>query len=163
MFIFRFTDWATVERSVNWGIILMYGGAIALGSTLSSAGTSAWIIDELLGEASLSPTMTIIMIAAISLVLTEFISNVAVVSVMLPVAISLAQVQEISVVAITLAVALPSGLTYPLPMGTPATAIAYSSGFMPMREFLKIGPFMGLISLGVFAGVATYIWPLMGI
>jgi len=163
MFIFRFTDWATVERSVNWGIILMYGGAIALGSALSSAGTSAWIIDELLGEASLSPTMTIIMIAAISLVLTEFISNAAVVSVMLPVAISLAQVQDISVVAITLAVALPSGLTYTLPMGTPATAIAYSSGFMPMREFLKIGPIMGLISLGVFAGVATTIWPLMGI
>ncbi|MFT5124510.1 MAG: sodium-dependent dicarboxylate transporter 2/3/5 [Kiritimatiellia bacterium] len=163
MFIFRFTDWATVERSVNWGIILMYGGAIALGSALSSAGTSAWLIDRLLGQADLSPTATIIIIAALSLVLTEFISNAAVVSVMLPVAISLAQVQDISLVAITLAVALPSGLTYTLPIGTPATAIAYSSGFMSMKDFLKIGPIMGVISIAAFAFVAIFIWPLMGI
>jgi sodium-dependent dicarboxylate transporter 2/3/5 len=163
MFVFRLIDWATVEHSVNWGIILMYGGAIALGSALNTTGAAQWIVDETLGTSTLSPTVTLIIIAATSLVLTEFISNAAVVSVLLPVAISIAQTKGISLEAVTLAVALPSGLTYTLPMGTPATAIAYSSGYMKMKHFLRIGPIMGVISLAVFALVATFIWPLMGV
>ena len=163
MFVFRLIDWKTVEHSVNWGIILMYGGAIALGSALNSTGAAKWIVDHSIGTTALSPTMTLVLIAALSLILTEFISNAAVVSVLLPVAISLAQSKGISLEAVTLAVALPSGLTYTLPMGTPATAIAYGSGYMSMKHFLRIGPVMGLISLGVFALVATYIWPIMGV
>ena len=156
-------NWKTVEHSVNWGIILMYGGAIALGSALNTTGAAAWIVYNTIGAAELSPTLTIIIIAAVSLLLTEFISNAAVVSVLLPVAISLAQTKGISLEAVTLAVALPSGLTYTLPMGTPATAIAYSSGYMEMKHFLRIGPVMGVISLIVFAFVATFIWPLLGV
>ena len=163
MFAFRLINWKTVEHSVNWGIILMYGGAIALGSALNTTGAAAWIVDNTIGAAELSPTLTIIIIAAVSLLLTEFISNAAVVSVLLPVAISLAQTKGISLEAVTLAVALPSGLTYTLPMGTPATAIAYSSGYMEMKHFLRIGPVMGVISLIVFAFVATFIWPLLGV
>ncbi len=162
MFLFRLTRWSVIEENVNWGIILMYGGAIALGSALTSTGASEWIVDRSLGRFDLPPRVMIILLGALSLLLTEFISNAAVVSVLMPVAIQLGISNDIPLEVITFAVALPSGLSYILPMGTPATAIAYSSGFMSHRHFLQIGPVMAVISWTVFALVAYFIWPLMG-
>ena len=103
------------------------------------------------------------MLGLISLVLTEFISNAAVVSVLMPVAIGFAKSHGLSPEVVTLAVALPSGLAYTLPLGTPATAIAYSSGYMSMKDFLSICPLMNILSFIVFALVAIFYWPLLGL
>jgi len=162
MFIFRLTGWEVIEQNVNWGVILMYGGAIALGSALHTTGASEWIVHNTIGRYTLSPYLTLFLLGALSLLLTEFISNAAVVSVMMPVAIGLAETNGLSLHAITLAIALPSGLSYTLPMGTPATAIAYSSGYMTQKDFLQIGPVMALLSLLMFALTARFYWPLLG-
>jgi len=163
LFVFRLVQWADIESNVNWGIILMYGGAIALGSALHSSGASEWVVSNTLGQMNLTPLQLVILIGIFSLTLTEFISNVAVVSVMMPIGLGLSQAYGISPEMITLAIALPSGLSYMMPMGTPATAIAYSSGFMTQREFLVYGTLMNFLSLGVFALVAWLYWPLLGL
>jgi len=163
LFMFRLVKWSEIESNVNWGIILMYGGAIALGSALHTSGASHWIIDNSLGQYNLSPFVLIIIMGFLSLILTEFISNAAVVSVMMPVGLALAGGNNISPEAVTLAIALPSGLAFMLPMGTPATAIAYSSGFIPMRIFVRYGMIMNVISLiAIFLTVWLY-WPLIGL
>jgi sodium-dependent dicarboxylate transporter 2/3/5 len=82
---------------------------------------------------------------------------------MMPIGLGLSQAYGISPEMITLAIALPSGLSYMMPMGTPATAIAYSSGFMTQREFLVYGTLMNFLSLGAFALVAWLYWPLLGL
>jgi len=163
LFMLRLVNWTEIESNVNWGIILMYGGAIALGSALHTSGASHWIIDNSLGKYELSPLLLIVIIGFLSLVLTEFISNAAVVSVMMPVGLALANANHLSAEAITLAIALPSGLAYMMPMGTPATAIAYSSGFIPMQNFIKYGFIMIVISLIAFVLTAWLYWPLIGL
>jgi solute carrier family 13 (sodium-dependent dicarboxylate transporter), member 2/3/5 len=163
LFVFRLVNWSDLETNVNWGIILMYGGAIALGSALHTTGASQWVIETTLGRYSFTPLQLILIIGILSLTLTEFISNVAVVSVMMPIGLGLATTYGISPEAITLAIALPSGLSYIMPMGTPATAIAYSSGFMTQREFFKYGTLMNFLSLGAFALVAWLYWPVIGL
>jgi solute carrier family 13 (sodium-dependent dicarboxylate transporter), member 2/3/5 len=163
LFIFRLVRWSDVESNVNWGIILMYGGAIALGSALHTTGASLWIVERTIGPFDLSPLQTILLIGFLSLTLTEFISNAAVVSVMMPVGLGLASAHGLSPEAVTLAIALPSGLSYIMPMGTPATAIAYSSGFMSQKEFFTYGTLMNFLSLLVFALVAWLYWPLIGL
>lgn len=163
LFIFRLVQWADIESNVNWGIILMYGGAIALGSALHTTGASAWVVERTLGDQVLTPWQLILAIGVLSLLLTEFISNVAVVSLMMPIGLSLAQRYGLPLEAVTLAIALPSGLSYMMPMGTPATAIAYSSGFMTPKEFLKYGTLMNGLSLLVFIAVAWWYWPLIGL
>lgn len=163
LFVFRLVHWSDIETNVNWGIILMYGGAIALGSALHTTGASAWIVEQSLGRYNFSPFQLILIIGILSLTLTEFISNVAVVSVMMPIGLGLAHTYGIAPEVITLAIALPSGLSYIMPMGTPATAIAYSSGFMTQREFFTYGTLMNFLSLGVFALVAWLYWPLIGL
>lgn len=163
LFMFRLVSWQEIETNVNWGIILMYGGAIALGSALHSSGASAWVIDRTLGDAALSPILLVVLLGVLSLTLTEFISNAAVVSVMMPIGLALAKSHGVSPEAIMLAIALPSGLSYMMPMGTPATAIAYSSGFMSQKEFFSYGLLMNCLSLAAFALVAWLYWPMIGL
>jgi sodium-dependent dicarboxylate transporter 2/3/5 len=105
----------------------------------------------------------VILLGVLSLTLTEFISNVAVVSVMMPIGLALAKTHGISPEVIMLSIALPSGLSYMMPMGTPATAIAYSSGYMSQKEFFFYGLLMNCLSLGAFALIAWLYWPLIGL
>ena len=163
LFMLRLVKWSEIESNVNWGIILMYGGAIALGSALHTSGASLWIVENTLGNHNLSPFQLILIIGLLSLILTEFISNAAVVSVMMPIGLGLATTTGLSYEAVTLAVALPSGLSYVLPMGTPATAIAYSSGYISRWRFIKYGLLMNTLSLLAFILVTWLYWPLIGL
>jgi len=163
LFMFRLVKWSEIESNVNWGIILMYGGAIALGSALHTTGASLWIVENTLGNYNLTPFQLILIIGVLSLALTEFISNAAVVSVMMPIGLGLAVTTGLSPEAVTLAIALPSGLSYVLPMGTPATAIAYSSGYISRWRFIKYGLIMNTLSLIAFILVTWLYWPLIGL
>lgn len=163
LFVMRLVRWAEIESNVNWGIILMYGGAIALGSALHSTGASAWMVENTIGRFDLSPFQLILILGVLSLTLTEFISNAAVVSVLMPVGLGLATTTGLSLEAVTLAIALPSGLSYVLPMGTPATAIAYSAGYIPRGRFIRYGFLMNTLSLIAFFIVTWLYWPLIGL
>mgnify|MGYP001191789728 CR=1 FL=1 len=163
LFMLRLVRWSEIESNVNWGIILMYGGAIALGSALHSSGASTWLVENTLGRYELQPYQLIIILGVLSLTLTEFISNAAVVSVMMPIGLGLAHTTGLSYEAVTLAIALPSGLSFVLPMGTPATAIAYSAGFIPNRRFITYGLVMNMISLLAYVLVTWLYWPLIGL
>lgn len=163
LFALKLVRWSEIESNVNWGIILMYGGAIALGSALHSTGASSWLVENTLGRHELSPLVLIMILGLLSLTLTEFISNAAVVSVMMPIGLGLARSAGLSPEAVTLAIALPSGLSYVLPMGTPATAIAYSAGFISRGRFVRYGLVMNTLSLIAFILVCWLYWPLVGI
>jgi len=161
-FILRLTSWQEVERSTNWGIFLMYGGAIALGQALSKTGAADWAVNALLHGWQPHPLILLSIVIAITMILTEFISNAAVVSLMMPVVISLAHKFQMSPLIMTFAVALPSGLTFVLPMGTPATAIALGSGYPKMKDFFRSGILLLISAYILFVLAATLWWPLLG-
>jgi sodium-dependent dicarboxylate transporter 2/3/5 len=162
-FILGCARWTEVEEDVNWGIVLMYGGAIALGLGMLKTGASAWLAEELL---ALTPNSSpIVLLAAISFValwLTEAISNAAVVALFMPPVISIAQQTGIDPRIMALFVAIPCGYAFILPMGTPATALAFSSSFLQQRDTLLAGTLLKLAAWALFIIFALTIWPLMG-
>ncbi|MHC4197610.1 MAG: SLC13 family permease [Planctomycetota bacterium] len=162
LFVLRLVEWKQVEESVNWGIILMYGGAIALGSAMNSSGASLWLTDRLVANVTDHPLLLIAIIAFLSKFLTEVMSNTAVVAVLLPVCLNASDTYGVSPEVITFTVTLSAGLAFMLPMGSPATAIAYSSGFLSRGDFMKAGLCMNVIAWVVFILVARYYWPLLG-
>lgn len=163
LFVFRVVSWQQIEEYVNWGIILMYGGAIAVASSLEKTGAASWLAGKALIGLNGSPFMVIVVISLISLLLTECISNAAVIAIMLPIGLSLAAATGMDPKVITLAVALPAGLAYCLPMGTPANAIVYSSGFLKSRDMILSGTVIMAISWGLFLLSARFVWPLIGL
>ena len=163
LFTFKVVSWQTIEEHVNWGIILMYGGTIALASALEKTGAAVWIVDKGLGGFSHSPLTVIAIISLVAIVLTECISHAAVVAILMPVGMGLCQTTGIDPKVMTLSIALPAGLAYCLPMGTPATAIAYASGFLKSRDIIVSGCVIMAISWLLFMASVLFVWPLIGL
>jgi len=163
LFVFRVTDWASVEENVNWGIIIMYGGAVALGSALVESGTAHWLAELVASHASLSPLGVLALLAVVTLVLTEGISNSAAVAVVLPIALSLAEYEGLHAPrVIVFVVALPAGLAFCLPMGSPPNAIAYSAGYFKLRDILALGLVLKAVGLLLLLALLRWVWPHAG-
>jgi sodium-dependent dicarboxylate transporter 2/3/5 len=163
LFTFRVVSWQKIEEYVNWGIILMYGGSIALASALEKSGAALWLVNLGLAAFSPSPFVIIAVISLVSILLTECISHAAVVAILMPIGLGLAKGIGVDPRVMTLAIALPAGLAYCLPMGTPATAIVYGSGFLKSRDIIVPGAVIMAISWLLFLLSATLIWPVLGL
>ncbi len=161
-FVFKLLDWKEVEQDVNWGIFLMYGGAISLGFAMEHSGAAQWLADRTLGLLIDSPWGLIAMISLFSLFLTEAISNAAVVALILPLSLGFADKLGLDPRVVTLAVTIPSGLGFILPTGTPATAIAYSSGFLRIKDTVIGGMILNVMSWVLFMISIYFYWPLIG-
>jgi sodium-dependent dicarboxylate transporter 2/3/5 len=163
IFVFRLLKWPDVEPFVNWGVLLMYGGAIALGSALNRSGASAWLAGLTVSRWAATPVQVVALVGAIGILLTEAMSHSAVVALLMPVALGIAQRYGIDPRVMAPVVALPSGLAFTLPVGTPGNAIAYSSGYLRLRDMLVPGSLMVVIAWAAFVATALYYWPLIGL
>lgn len=163
LFTFRVVSWESIEEYVNWGIILMYGGSIALAGALEKSGAALWIVKRVLNVFTPSPFVVIAVISFVAIILTECISHAAVVAIFMPIGLTLATSMDMDPKVMTLSIALPAGLAYCLPMGTPATAIAYGSGYLKSRDIILPGALIMLLSWLLFLFSACFIWPLIGL
>ncbi|BCG46984.1 Sodium-dependent anion transporter family [Citrifermentans bremense] len=163
LFTFKVVSWQKIEEYVNWGIILMYGGTIALASAMEKTGAAVWLVDKGLGNAQHSPLAIVAVVSLVAIVLTECISHAAVVAILMPVGMGLCQSTGMDPKVMTLSIALPAGLAYCLPMGTPATAIAYASGYLKSRDIIVSGCVIMSISWLLFMASVLFVWPLIGL
>lgn len=160
---FKVVGWQEVEAYVNWGVILMYGGAVVVASSLVETGVTDWMADRFFSQLELAPFLFIVLLAIFTSILTEGVSNVASVAVILPVAFSAAEAYSLNPVLLTLSVALSGGLAFLLPMGTPPNAIAFSSGYYQIKDALKWGLLLKVIGWLIYILVARFYWPLIGL
>ena len=163
LFVFGLLSWKDAENSVNWGIILMYGGAITLGMALERTGAAAWLANLAISNVATTGFLLIVLFSVICILFTEAISNAAVVAMMLPVGIGIATHFGLDVKVMVYAIAVPAGLGFALPIGTPPNAIAFSSGYIKAGDMLKMGLVLDLIAWIVFIAVAKFYWPLIGL
>jgi sodium-dependent dicarboxylate transporter 2/3/5 len=163
LFALRAVKWKDIEQHVNWGIILMYGGAICLGAALSETGAAQWVAERTISRWTSSPALIILFMSFLAFALTEVMSHSAVVAALLPMAIPIGASAHIDARLIVFVIAIPAGLAFALPMGTPANAIAYSSGYMERRDMFIPGLIFGLLSWLIFNIIALLLWPILGV
>ncbi len=162
-FVLQLADWREVEEDVNWGIFVMYGSAIALSAVLQETGAASALASNLLLSWISSPMISFIAIVAIVIVLTEGMSNAAAVAVLMPIALALASEYGLDPRAMTLAVTVPSGLAFMLPVSAPAIAIVSASGYVPPFQVLRRGLVLKLFGFLLFLAMAGLYWPLVGL
>jgi len=161
LFIFNVIHWKEVEEYVNWGVILMYGGAIALGFALAHTQAAEWLANLFISKHKPSPFLFIILLSIIAKLLTEGISNTAAVAILLPLGFAFGH--NINPIIIVYVVAVPAGLAFCLPMGTPPNAICYSAGYYKISDVGKAGLLLNLISWIIFILMTKFYWPLIGL
>lgn len=163
LFVLQVVTWREIEGYVNWGVILMYGGAICLGAAMNKSGAAAWFAQSTIsGYATGGPTVVAIL-SFLGILLTEAMSNAAVVALLMPVSLGVATQFGMDARIMALTIAVPAGLGYTMPIGTPANAIAYSSGHLNMRDMVVPGLVLSVSSWLAFNLVANLYWPLLGL
>ena len=162
LFVLNLINWKMVEEHVNWSIILMYGGAICLGEVMSKSGAALWLAKHAFEGTSYSVPVFLLIVAVLSAVLTNFMSNSAVIAVLLPPALSMSDTYGVSFSMVAMTVILTSNFAFMLPIGTPASAIAYSSGFITIGDMARTGFSLILLGMIAFAILLFFYWPMIG-
>ena len=163
LFVFRLVSWRDTEEYVNWGILLMYGGAIAVGQAMSSTGAAPWLAHHLLSWSTGNPFLLLALLALLAALLTEGMSSAAVVALLLPLGIGLAGESHLGGRPIALAIGLAAGLVYIFPTGAPAVALTLTSGRLSIRDMASTGILMFLASFLLILLTIHFWWPRIGV
>lgn len=138
-------EWKDTQR-MAWGILLLFGGGIALAGALERAG----LIEQLgrwFAQYGFNQLMLIFLVALISLFVSEVMSNVAQVIVFAPVVSGLAEAANLHPLLLGIPMTLAASCASMLPMGTPPNAIAFSSGYIKLKHMTRVGFVMNIISV----------------
>lgn len=141
-----------------WGILLLFGGGIALANALEKAGVMGMIGNGLAGFGHLGEFTLILVIVLVSIFLSELMSNVAQVIVFAPVLASLADALHLDPLLVGVPMTLAASAASMLPMGTPPNAIAFSSGHVKMKDMIKTGLIMNVLSIAL---ITVFVWLLL--
>jgi sodium-dependent dicarboxylate transporter 2/3/5 len=163
LFLLRVVDWRSVQDYVNWGVLIMYGGAVALGKALTETRGMEWLAGQVI-DPSAPALLIVILLAGVAIVLTEGISNAAAVAILIPIGYSLGEMTGIGPVTITLAVTIPAGLAFLLPISSPPNAISFSAGHYGVREMVQLGWPMNVFAfVTVIATIVLWWGPVLNV
>lgn len=142
----RLMDWQAT-KAVPWGILLLFGGGLALAKGFEVSGLSGWIGGRFEVLANAPPAGLVAAVVAIVAALTELTSNTATASMSLPIMASLARAIETHPLLLMIPAALAASCAFVLPVSTPPNAIVYGSGRVPIVKMIKAGILMEIVAL----------------
>jgi len=154
-------------EDVNSGVVLLYAAAISLGIQMKDTGAALWVATSFLQTlAPLGFDSGTPLLAAVSLLttgVTNTMSNGAAVAVLGPITLKLAVAANESPLVVGFVTAISSAFAYLTVIGTPASTIVYSSGYLKAKDFLVVGFRMAVASTLVLLLAASVYWPLAGL
>jgi sodium-dependent dicarboxylate transporter 2/3/5 len=154
----RILEWADTSK-MAWGILLLFGGGIALASALEKAGLiqslGAWIA----GMGGSGGFALILMVTIVSIFISELMSNIAQVIVFSPVIAGIADAMGMNPLLLGLPMALAASCASMMPMGTPPNAIVFASGHVKLNQMVKTGFVMNIISVILISLFCYYVIP----
>lgn len=163
MFALRVLQWSDLDGYVQWGIVLMYGGAIAVGVAIDRSGAATWLLGGLVENLRPAPILALAALAVLAVALSEFMSNAAAVAVLLPLAFALSEPLGLSPVALVLTTSLSAGLAFTLPISSAPNTIAFASGYVGMRDMFVAGSIMTVVQIVLLLLIAWLYWPSIGL
>lgn len=163
LFVIKALKWGDLEGYVHWGIVLMYGGAIALGAAVEGSGAAEWLVGGIIDGVEIPPFAAVAGLALLTVLLTEFMSNAAAVAVMLPLGFTLSGQLGLSPVTIMLTCSLAAGLDFTFPFSSAPNSIVYASGYLRMRDMLFVGGVMTVAQILLLLVVSWLYWPMIGL
>lgn len=155
-FILKWND----TQKLAWGILILFGGGLALAKGMSVSGIVA-IVSNAIATSEISILFTASLLILLMLFMTELMSNVALVAVLAPVVAGIAIGLEIPIVYLLIPVTIASSCAFMLPMATPPNAIVFASGYIKVHQMAKVGIILNLIAVLLLILVFQYVIPML--
>ncbi len=148
-------------KSVNYGILLLMGGGLALAAAFEASGLGDWIAAQLSALSTLPQPLIVLIVAVVMIGLTNIASNTAVATLLIPIAISLGEVLGSSPLSLMATVAVSASAAFVLPVATPPNAIVFSSGRVTVGQMARTGLLLSVIATLLVVAVSLYWLPLV--
>jgi sodium-dependent dicarboxylate transporter 2/3/5 len=153
--------WPEADRA-PWGVIMMFGGGLALAAGIGESGLSTWLGTALQPLRLVHPLVVAVVLVAIVIVITEFASNVAAASGIIPVVAGIIAATGIDPILLALPAAWAASWGFMLPSGTGPNAIAWATGHIALPRMLKAGLLLDLAGVPLMVGIVWMIASILG-
>ncbi len=140
----RVLDWQTANQ-LPWGVLVLIGGGMSLGSAMNTSGLSDAIANNLQVILALPPVLLIVAITGLVILLTELVSNTAITATLLPVLFGLGAQTLDGPLSLMIPATLAASCAFMLPIGTPPNAVVFGTGRVPMQMMMRYGLWLNLI------------------
>ena len=158
----RFTLTWDQALKIDWGVILLFGGGLAIGQLAFSTGLAeamgkgitAWLPSQ-------STTALTLTFTAAAIVLSEATSNTAAANMIVPIAIAVSKAAGVPPLEPALGATLGASMGFMMPVSTPPNAIVYSSGFIPITSMMKYGILLDIFGYVIIVGLVLLLGPIV--
>lgn len=154
----RIMQWED-SKKIPWGILLLFGGGLALAAGFVETGLSGWIGEQLRVLDGANVILIILLATALVLFLTEITSNAATATMILPVMAAFAIALGIHPLALMVPCAMAANCAFMLPVGTPPNAILFGTGKVTIMEMVKAGFWLNIAALFLIVAAVIFLLP----
>ncbi|MFT5762278.1 MAG: sodium-dependent dicarboxylate transporter 2/3/5 [Polaribacter sp.] len=151
--------WNDTEK-LAWGILLLFGGGLALAKGMDASGLVD-VITQAIKSGNFNTTITVSLLIILILFMTELMSNVALISVLAPVVAGIAIGLNIPILNVLIPVTMASSCAFMLPMATPPNAIVFASGYVKVSEMVKAGILLNIFAVALLILYYLFVIPYM--
>ncbi|MDT8429208.1 MAG: SLC13 family permease [Pseudomonadales bacterium] len=154
----RILEWRD-SREIPWGILLLFGGGLAIAAGFRETGLSAWMGNQLTVLDGLHMLVIISSATLLILFLTEITSNTATATMILPVVAALALALDMHPFALMIPCAMAANCAFMLPVGTPPNAIIFATDKLKIAEMMRVGFLVNILSVVLIVLTVYYLVP----
>jgi sodium-dependent dicarboxylate transporter 2/3/5 len=158
----RFTLTWDQALKIDWGVVLLFGGGLAMGELAFSTGLA-----EAMGKGITAwlPSQTTVALTMLftgaAIVLSEATSNTAAANMIVPIAIAVADAAGVRVIEPALGATLGASMGFMMPVSTPPNAIVYSSGYVPIGSMIRYGVLLDVAGFFVIVSLVLLLGPIV--
>jgi sodium-dependent dicarboxylate transporter 2/3/5 len=144
-------NWDEANRA-PWGVIMMFGGGLALAAGMGASGLGDWLGVALQPLRAVPPWLIAVCLVAVVIVVTEFASNVAAASAAIPVVAGVIAATGVDPILLALPAAYAASWGFMLPAGTGPNAIAWATGHIALPRMIRAGLAMDILGIPLMVG-----------
>ena len=163
LFLTRAGRWEETEGNVNWGVALLYGGAIAVAAAIEETKAVDMLVTNYLPIHQIPVWVLITLCTALTIIITAFVSNAAAIALLLPICLTVANEVGINPRSIAILLPVAAGLDFSLPVSTPAMAMVFGTGYLRTQDSVIPGVVTSIVSTGLTLLLAWLVWPSLGL
>ena len=130
-----------------WGILLLFGGGMALAAGFKDSGLALWIGNQMTLLDGISLILLVFILIASVNFLTEITSNLATTAMLLPILYPMSMTIDVHPFILMVYATVAASCAFMLPVATPPNAIVFGSGYLRIPDMVRVGIWMNLISI----------------
>ena len=154
----RLINWEEASK-LPWGILLLFGGGMALASGFKESGLALWIGTQMTLLDGINLFLLVFVLIASVNFLTEITSNLATTAMLLPILYPMAMTIDVHPFILMVSAAVAASCAFMLPVATPPNAVVFGSGYLRIPDMVRVGIWMNVLSIILLSVFVYYVLP----